>query len=126
MKAKQLWSSWLGLALAAMIAVQAAFIFWCMTYIVPIYQRFHYDGWLEGDADTHGMMVSAHSVVSGIVQFIDRAAAYWWLWMPPCVLMLGLALRRICSQNKLMVGFSTLASAAFGLMMLTTALSMAV
>jgi len=126
MKAKLLLSSWLQFALAALIAIQAAFLWWCMTYIVPTYQRFRYDGWFEGDENSRGVMSWTHGIVSDIVGLLDGVSASWWLWGILLVAAPGFVLWRIRSEHRPMIGFSTLATAALGVVALTTALSMAV
>jgi hypothetical protein len=125
MKAK-LWNSWLYLALAAMIAIQAAFLWWCTTYIVPIYQRFRYDGWLEGDENTRGILSWAHSAVSEIGRIVDGLAASWWLWAVLVAVAGVLFMRRRGSENKQLIGFSTLATGALGLTLVVSALSAAI
>jgi hypothetical protein len=126
MKAKFLLSSWLQLALAAMVVVQAAFLWWCTAYIVPIYQRYRYDGWLDGDDNTRGILSWAHSAVSQIGSLVEGLAASWWLW----AVLLAVAgisfLRRFRSENKQLIGFSTLATAALGLTLVVSALSAAI
>jgi len=124
MKSKLLWNSWLHLVLAAMVAVQAAFLWWCTTYIVPIYQRFRYDGWLDGDDNTRGILSWAHSAITEIGKVVDGLAASWWLWA--AVLAVGaLLFWRLRGENKRLIGLSALATVALGLMMLASALSLA-
>jgi len=123
MKAKLL-NSWLHIALAAMIAVEVAFLWWCTMYIVPIYQRFRYDGWMDGDDSTRPITSWTHSVLSQITGLVDGLSASWWL----CIIVLAagaLLFLRLRSENKRLIGLSTLATAALGLMMLASALSVA-
>jgi len=126
MKAKLLWNSWLHLVLAAMVVVQAAFLWWCTTYIVPIYQRFRYDGWLDGDDNTRGILSWAHSAITEIGKVVDGLAASWWLWAVLLAVAGVLFLRRFRSESKQLIGFSTLATAALGLTLVVTALSAAI
>jgi hypothetical protein len=124
MKAKLLWNSWLHLVLAAMIALQVTFLWWCSTYIVPIYHRFRYNGWLDGDDGTRPITSWTHSVLSEITRLADGIWASWWLFA--AVLAAAAYLFwRLRSDHKRMIGLSTLATAALGLMLLTCALSMA-
>src|SRR6516162_9336479 len=126
MKAKLLWSSWLHLVLAAMIAAQAEFLWWCTTYIVPIYRRFRYDGWLDGDDNTRGILSWTHGAVSRIGSLVDGLSASWWLWAALLAVAGVLFLRRSRSENKQLIGFSTLATAALGLTLVVSALSAAI
>jgi hypothetical protein len=124
MKAKLIWNWWLHVVLAAMIAVEAAFLWWCTTYIVPIYQRFRYDGWMDGDDNTRPITSWTHSVLSEITRLVDGLSASWWL----CTIALAagaVLFWRLRSENKRLIGLSTLATAALGLMMLASALSVA-
>jgi len=107
-----------------MIALQIAFLWWCSTYIVPIYHRFRYNGWLDGDDGTRQTTSWTHSVLSEITRLADGIWASWWLFAA----MLAAAAYlfwRVRSDHKRMIGLSTLATAALGLMLLTSALSVA-
>ncbi|HTQ39100.1 MAG TPA: hypothetical protein VMJ32_08725 [Pirellulales bacterium] len=117
MKFKAIFVSWPHVALILLVSVQASFLWMCMNYIAPIYERFRYEGWLEGDEKSHGIMSWANSMVWNTLQTLDTLATLPWL----CVL--GLAAWGACflfrrSQNKQVLGLWTLTTAALGLMIL--------
>ena len=124
MKAKLLWNSWLHVALAAMIAIEAAFLWWCVTYIVPVYQRFRYDGWMDGDDSTRQITSWTHSVLSEITKTRGRRLDFL-VAMHRCAWAGALLFLRLRNENKRLIGLSTLATAALGLMMLASALTVA-
>jgi hypothetical protein len=117
MKFKAIFASWPYVAMILLVSVQGAFLWLCMNYIAPIYQRFRYEGWLEGDEKSRGVMSWANSIVWNTLQTLDTLATWPWL----CVIGIAaggvfFVFRR--SQNKQIMGLWTLATAALGLMIL--------
>jgi len=123
MKSKLILTTWLHLALAGILAVQVVFLWMCLTYVVPIYQQFRYQGWLEGDENSRSVMAWAHSTILNAVQVLQHFSTYFWVWA--AVLLVGgvVFARWMRGENKMFIGLSTLATAALGLMLFVCAFS---
>jgi hypothetical protein len=112
MKATWLWSTWAHVALALIIAIEIAFVFFGMVYLMPVTNKYVYQADIQGRGlnaylpGSEGFLSLLATVDGGIGLLLLVALAAGWIvfeW-------------RFRSENKAYVRLAVMATAALGLM----------
>ena len=113
MRAKWLWTTWVYVALAAVIALEVLFITFIVIFIVPKFELLVHRGVLDGEiltANAPRMLAFLHNLLA----FTDKYTTFLVLLS---ALAWGLFEWRVRSENKSLIRMSALGTVATGLML---------
>jgi hypothetical protein len=118
-------SSWVHLALIAVIALEVAFIWWGTTIIMPLFGQFRHSGLLHGNAQTHEILVSLYGELSEMAQIAKAIGNDWILWAIGLAVVWGFFEWRVRSDSKHLIRLTALGTTTFALMVVVISMASA-
>jgi hypothetical protein len=118
-------SSWVHLALIAVIALEVAFIWWGNAIIMPLFGQFRHSGLLQGNAQTHELLVSLYGELSDMNQIAKAVGEDWILWATGLAAIWGFFECRVRSDNKRLIRLTALGTTTFALMVVVISMASA-
>jgi hypothetical protein len=115
MKAKWLWTSWAYLALVFVLVLEVLWISFANVYLVPRFQKLMQDGLI----DPRALEESGISWMAAFLQNMSTVGSYATFLLLGAAVSWGLFEWRVRSENKPLMRFSTLGTAAVGLTLLS-------
>lgn len=112
MRAKWLWVTFAHLALAVLVAVEVAFVWTVVLFILPRFRQMQVDGLIGGAGpDAEAVVPWGTGFLDGLVTACRHV---WWAWVPLLAAWV-LFEWRVRSENKAYMRLSALATAGLGM-----------